>query len=188
MRELGIKGALLSQHQVHGDSRGLFREWYKKSLFKGAEVDFNVSQANHSISEKNVLRGVHYSIAPVGQHKLVTCAFGDILDVLIDLRMGSPTYLRVEKVSLSHVSGDVLFVPTGVGHSFLVVSDFASVVYLTSSEFDPENEKTISALDPELALGWSSESMDKFLLSDRDKAAPTLAQAAESGHLPSFTG
>jgi dTDP-4-dehydrorhamnose 3,5-epimerase len=186
MRELGIKGAFIFEHRVHGDSRGSFREWYKKSLFEKLDIDFDVSQANHSISEKNVLRGVHYSIAPAGQHKLVTSAYGDILDVLIDLRVGSPTYLRVEKVLLSHGSGNVLFVPTGVGHSFLVVSDLASVVYLTSSEFDPENEKTISPLDPELALGWSIDSSDKYLLSDRDKTAPKLAQAVQSGHLPMF--
>jgi dTDP-4-dehydrorhamnose 3,5-epimerase len=188
MRQLSIQGAFVAQHNVHGDSRGLFREWYKKSLFDRTELKFDVSQANHSISEKNVLRGVHYTVAAAGQHKLVTSAYGDILDVLIDLRVGSPTYLRVEKIYLSHGSGDTLFVPTGVGHSFLVVSDLASVVYLTSSEFDPENEKTISPLDPELALGWEAASMDKYLLSDRDKAAPTLAQAVQSGDLPIFTG
>ena len=188
MRELGIQGAFVSEHQVHGDARGMFREWYKKSLFDSSEVNFEIAQANHSVSVKNVLRGVHFSVAEKGQHKLVTCAYGDIFDVIVDLRIGSPTYLKVEKVYLSHQSGNVLFVPTGVGHSFLVVSDVASVVYLTSSEYDPEMEKTISPLDPELGLGWSPELMERYLLSDRDKKAPTLAQAAQLGQLPVFKG
>lgn len=186
MRELRIEGAFISEHQVHEDSRGLFREWYKKTYFEDYGINFEISQANHSISEKNVLRGVHYSIANSGQHKLVTCVSGEIQDVLVDLRMGSPTYLMVEKVLLTPQSGEVLFVPTGVGHSFLVLSDLASVVYLTSSEFDPENEKSISPLDSELGLNWPRDLVSRFSLSGRDLAAPTLAQAKEAGHLPIF--
>lgn len=186
MHELGINGAFISEHPVHGDSRGHFREWYKKSLFQTSKIDFQIAQANHSISEKNVLRGVHYSISPKGQDKLVTCAGGDIQDVIVDLRIDSPTYLQVEKVWLSQSSGKTLFIPSGVGHSFLVVSDQASVVYLTSSEYDPESEKTISPLDPLLGLSWAKEDLGKFLLSERDKKAPTLAQARESGDLPKY--
>ena len=178
MRELGIKGAFVSEHKVHGDSRGLFREWYKKTLFDSIGINFEIAQANHSISEKNVLRGVHYSIAASGQHKLVTCAAGQILDVIIDLRIDSPSYLKVEKVPLTPESGDVLFVPTGVGHSFLVISDSVSVVYLTSSEFDPENEKTISPLDPLLGLEWPTNLKDELSLSERDLSAPTLEERA----------
>lgn len=188
MRRLNIEGAFVTAHNVHGDDRGLFREWYKKSKFDSGNVDFQIAQANHSISEKNVLRGVHYSIAPVGQHKLVTCVYGSILDVLVDLRIDSPTFLNVEKLVLTPESGEVLFVPTGVGHSFLVISDLASVVYLTSSEFDPGNEKTISPLDSALGLEWLGKSAEDLLLSERDKSAPSLHEARSRGHLPFFKG
>lgn len=188
MRQLSIHGAFVNNHNVHGDSRGLFREWYKKSSFDSANVGFDIAQANHSISERSVLRGVHYSIAPKGQAKLVTCVAGEILDVIVDLRVDSPTYLKVEKMNLNPESGDVLFVPSGVGHSFLVLSDSASVVYLTSSEFDPENEKTISPLDPALGLEWPDRLKDELSLSERDRLAPTLAEAKNAGHLPQFLG
>lgn len=184
MRQLAIQGAFVAEHTVHGDSRGLFREWFKKSEFDAANVEFEVSQANHSVSEKNVLRGIHYSIAPLGQAKLVSCTSGEILDVIIDLRIDSPTYLKVEKIILTPETGDVLFIPSGVGHSFLVVSDIASVVYLTSSEFDPNFEKAISPLDPDLGLDWLGIPIDELTLSDRDIAAPTLAQANSLGILP----
>jgi dTDP-4-dehydrorhamnose 3,5-epimerase len=186
MRQLSIQGAFVVEHNVYGDSRGLFREWYKKSLFDSANIKFDIAQANNSISEKFVLRGVHYSIGKKGQAKLVTCAGGEILDVIIDLRIGSPTYLKVEKVTLTPESGDALFVPSGVGHSFLVLSDSASVVYLTSSEFDPENEKTVSPLDVALGLEWPEEYKNEFMLSERDMSAPTLAEAESLGNLPQF--
>lgn len=186
MRQLSIQGAFVLEHNVHGDSRGLFREWYKKSIFDSANINFDIAQANHSVSEKFVVRGVHYSIAAKGQAKLVTCVAGEILDVIVDLRIGSPTYLKVEKVNLTPESGDVLFVPSGVGHSFLVLSESASVVYLTSSEFDPDNEKTVSPLDLALGLNWPEEFKNDFSLSERDSSAPTLAEAENSGHLPRF--
>ena len=188
MRELGIAGAYVSEHKVHGDARGHFREWFKKSDFENAGVDFNITQANYSMSVKGVLRGVHFSISPKGQSKLVTCAYGEILDVLIDLRLGSPTYLKVEKVSLKASEGDVLFIPSGVGHSFLVMSDSAAVTYLTSSEFDPDSEKTVSPLDKELGIDWPTLDGVELSLSERDKSAPTLAEAKALGHLPLFKG
>jgi len=188
MREIGITGAFVSEHKVHGDSRGHFREWFKKSDFENAGVDFNITQANYSMSVKGVLRGVHFSISPKGQSKLVTCAYGEILDVLIDLRLGSPTYLKVEKVSLKASEGDVLFIPSGVGHSFLVMSDSAAVTYLTSSEFDPDSEKTVSPLDKELGIDWPTLDGVELSLSERDKSAPTLAEAKALGHLPLFKG
>jgi dTDP-4-dehydrorhamnose 3,5-epimerase len=188
MRELNIAGAFISEHKVYEDERGLFREWYKRSDFENQGLDFEIQQANHSNSTKNVLRGVHYSIARKGQDKLVTCVSGEILDVLVDLRIDSPSYLKVERVVLTPESGDVLFIPSGVGHSFLVVSQRASVVYLTSSEFDPENEKTISPLDPLLALGWDEKAISGFNLSERDRSAPDFATALAAGDLPIYSG
>lgn len=186
MRELKIAGAFVSEHKVHGDSRGLFREWFKKSDFEKLGVDFEIEQANYSMSSQGVLRGVHFSISEKGQSKLVTCTFGEILDVIVDLRLDSPTYLQVEMVPLKADSGDVLFIPTGVGHSFLVISESASVAYLTSSEFNAEAEKTVSPLDPALGIEWPAIEGVEFSLSDRDKAAPSLAEAKELGHLAHY--
>ena len=186
MRELDISGAFISEHQVHSDSRGLFREWFKSSDVKSHGVDFEVAQANFSLSNRGVLRGLHFSIAPQGQSKLITCAFGEILDVIIDLRIGSPTYLKIERVTLEADSGDVLFIPTGVGHSFLVMSEVASVAYLTSSEYDPEFEKTISPLDADFKIDWPSIDGVEFSLSDRDISAPSLSEALALGILPKY--
>ena len=186
MRELGIRGAFVNEHKVFGDSRGLFREWFKKSDFEKVGVNFDIAQANFSQSSKGVLRGLHYSISPEGQAKLVTCTSGEILDVIVDLRLNSPTYLRVEMVNLKANAGEVLFIPSGVGHSFLVLSDTASVAYLTSSEFNADAEKTISPLDPALGIVWPSINGVDYELSDRDKAAPPLSEARELGILPSF--
>lgn len=186
MRELEIEGAFVNEHNVFEDSRGLFREWFKKSDFEKFGVTFDIAQANFSQSSKGVLRGLHFSISPKGQAKLVTCTSGEILDVIVDLRLNSPTYLKVEMVPLRADAGDVLYIPTGVGHSFLVMSEIASVAYLTSSEFDADAEKTISPLDPELGIEWPLIPSTEYSLSDRDKAAPTLAAAIDLGILPVF--
>jgi dTDP-4-dehydrorhamnose 3,5-epimerase len=186
MTELTIAGAFLSSNKVHSDSRGYFREWFKSSELDKQDVDFNPVQANFSMSNRGVLRGLHFSISEQGQDKLVSCMYGEVLDVIVDLRIGSPTYLSVEKVVLKADSGDVLFIPSGVGHSFLVVSETAAVSYLTSSEYDAENEKTISPLDPELGIQWPVLDGTEFSLSDRDLVAPTLKEAKALGHLPIF--
>lgn len=187
MRELHIKGAIHSIHNVHQDSRGIFREWYKESQFRSEDLDFQISQANFSLSNRGVLRGIHYSISPKGQSKLVTCTFGEVLDVIVDLRIGSPTYLKVEKIPLRADSGDVLFIPSGVGHSFLVMSEVASVAYLTSSEFDPDNEKSVCPLDPALGLNWPSIDGTEIALSERDANAPSLEAAIALGILPHYS-
>jgi dTDP-4-dehydrorhamnose 3,5-epimerase len=186
MTELTIAGAFLSSNKVHSDSRGYFREWFKSSELDKEGVDFNPVQANFSMSNRGVLRGLHFSISEQGQDKLVSCMYGEVLDVIVDLRIGSPTYLFVEKVVLKADLGDVLFIPSGVGHSFLAVSEMAAVSYLTSSEYDAENEKTISPLDPEIGIDWPVFDGIEFSLSDRDLAAPTLKEAKALGHLPKF--
>jgi dTDP-4-dehydrorhamnose 3,5-epimerase len=101
-----------------------------------------------------VIRGIHYSLAPDGQVKVVTCTSGVIVDVLIDIRLNSPTYLQVEYIELSEESGRVIYIPSGVGHGFIVQSDSASVAYLTSSKFAPEYEKAVYLNDPELGIIW----------------------------------
>ena len=186
LQKLSIPGAYVATHRVFPDERGLFREWFKADEIESIDETFSVEQANYSKSKQFVIRGIHYSLAPEGQAKLVTCASGQIVDVLVDLRVGSPTYRKVEYVELSEDSGKVVFIPTGVGHGFFVESESAAVVYLTSSGYAPEYEKAITPTDPELGIIWPIPLGELGVISKPDTEAPTLAQAKESGILPTF--
>lgn len=183
---LGISGCFQIENHVFSDERGFFREWFKSEDFAAIDCSFSVKQANFSKSKKGVIRGIHYSLAPHGQAKLVTCTNGEILDVLIDLRKGSPTFLRVEYVELSSAIGKSIFIASGVGHGFIAQSDEASVVYLTSSAFAPEFEKNLSPLDPALEISWAIPEGANLLLSPADRNAPTLNELEKSGSLPVY--
>jgi len=184
LQELSIKGAYLATHRVFPDERGLFREWFKADEIATIDTAFSVQQANYSKSKQWVIRGMHYSLAPEGQSKVVTCASGAIVDVLIDLRLDSPSYLKVEYIELSEDSGSVVYIPSGVGHGFIVESESASVVYLTSSGYSPEFEKAICPTDPALGIKWPLPIGEIGTISKADTEAPTLLQARESGNLP----
>ena len=186
VQELAIDGCYVIEHKVFPDERGLFREWFKAADLLEINSDFSVQQANYSHSKMGVLRGIHYSLAPQGQAKLITCAQGKVLDVIIDLRKGSPTYLSVEYVELTSDSGKTVLIASGVGHGFVVQSNDASVVYLTSSAFAPEFEKNLSPLDPVLGIDWIIPEGANLLLSPADKSAPTLAELEKSGSLPVY--
>ena len=186
VQKLAIHGCYVIEHKVFPDERGLFREWFKAADLAGINSDFSVQQANYSHSKMGVLRGIHYSLAPQGQAKLITCAQGKVLDVLIDLRKGSPTYLSVEYVELTSDSGKTVFIASGVGHGFVVQSEDASVVYLTSSAFSPEFEKNLSPLDPVLGINWALPKGVNLILSAADKEAPTLTELEKSGLLPRY--
>ena len=186
LQELSIIGAYLITHNVFHDERGLFREWYKNEEIISIDKDFLIQQANFSRSRKFVIRGIHYSLAPEGQVKVVTCTSGAIVDVLIDIRVGSPTYLQIEYIKLSEESGRVIYIPSGVGHGFIVESDSASVAYLTTSKFIPEYEKAIYPTDPELGIIWPIPVGENVIISKADTQAPTLVQAQESGFLPKY--
>jgi dTDP-4-dehydrorhamnose 3,5-epimerase len=186
LQELSIVGAYVATHRVFPDERGLFREWFKAEEIASVSEDFLVQQANYSKSIKGVIRGIHYSLAPQGQAKVVTCAAGKIIDVLVDLRSGSPSYLKVEYVELSEDSGTVVFIPSGVGHGFVVQSESAAVVYLTSSGYAPAFEKGICPTDLGLGINWQLPTGDTGIISEADMKAPSLAKARESGDLPTF--
>jgi dTDP-4-dehydrorhamnose 3,5-epimerase len=186
LQELSVVGAYVATHRVFPDERGLFREWFKAEEIASVSEDFSVQQANYSKSIKGVIRGIHYSLAPQGQSKVVTCASGKIVDVLVDLRLGSPSYLKSEYLELSEDSGKVVYIPSGVGHGFIVESKSAAVVYLTSSSYAPEYEKAICPTDRELGISWPIPVGEAGIISKADSDAPTLAQAKESGALPTF--
>jgi dTDP-4-dehydrorhamnose 3,5-epimerase len=187
LQELSIQGAFLTTHKVFPDERGLFREWFKAEEISSIDSRFSVQQANYSKSKQWVIRGIHYSLAPEGQSKVVTCASGEVIDVLVDLRLNSPTYLKVEYIELKEDSGSVVYIPSGVGHGFIVQSESAAVVYLTSSGYSPEHEKAICPTDPELGITWPLPAGQPGVISSADTQAPTLTQAIAEGILPTFS-
>ena len=186
IEQLQIEGAKKLIFPVHKDDRGFFREWFKASRFFEIDPLVHVKQANMSLSRKGVIRGIHFSIAPEGQAKFVTLISGHITNVLVDLRIGSPTYLNVVETELTEETGEVIFIPTGVGHGFAVHSECARIVYLTSGEYSPEFEKSISPTDSDLGIDWKLSDLREAVISESDSCAPSLAQLRQDGKLPYF--
>jgi dTDP-4-dehydrorhamnose 3,5-epimerase len=167
--ELDLQGVWLATSPTYQDSRGLFREWFKSSDFeKASGIIFITSQSNCSTSVENVIRGIHFSRSPIGQAKMVTCVQGSILDVVVDLRKSSETFMQSLQVELNSVNGSSVYIPSGFGHGFISLGETNTVVYNLTSEYDPENEFTIDAFDPMLNIAWPNKSV---LRSERDLAA-----------------
>jgi dTDP-4-dehydrorhamnose 3,5-epimerase len=181
-RPLAIEGLCEIESPVWGDDRGFFREWFKSTDL--AALSFHTQQANLSRSTRNVVRGLHYSVAPVGQAKVVTCASGELADVIVDVRIGSPTFGVHEVVHLRGGDGRSLFLPAGVAHGFCATSDEAVLVYLLSSPYDPAHELEIHPFDATLSIQWPLSGDP--VLSAKDAAAPSLAQRMSMGELPPY--
>lgn len=171
-----LDGVVLVEPQVFGDERGFFVETFSRDAWREMGVDAEFVQHNHSRSVKDTLRGIHFQTEP-GQAKLVRCVRGEILDVAVDLRRGSPTYGQWEAHVLSDANHHQLFVPVGFGHGFAVLSDIADVAYQVSSYYDPATESGIAWDDPDVGVDWQ---VADPLLSERDKQAPRLAEVADS--------
>ncbi|UQU67673.1 dTDP-4-dehydrorhamnose 3,5-epimerase [Couchioplanes caeruleus] len=185
IRKLGVTGGFAFTPEVHRDRRGLFVSPLQESAFATAIGGrFPVAQTNHSVSARNVLRGVHFTVVPPGQAKYVYCARGRALDVMVDIRVGSPTFGQWEATELDAESYQAVYFPEGVGHAFLALEDDTTMSYLVSSGYRAEQEKGIDPLDPELGLPWPAGI--RPLLSDRDAAAPSLAEAEALGLLPRY--
>ena len=174
--ETKLDGVVLVEPEVLGDSRGFLVETYRRDTWAELGIEVEFVQHNHSRSAKGTLRGLHFQTEP-GQAKLVRCPRGQVFDVAVDLRRDSPTFGRWEGHVLDDESHRQLFVPAGFGHGFAVLSDLADVTYLLSSTYDPATEAGIAWDDPEVGVEWP---VAEPLLSDRDKAAPTLAEVAET--------
>jgi dTDP-4-dehydrorhamnose 3,5-epimerase len=182
---LPVPGAVLVHPALLTDERGLFTEWLRQDvLAEVAGQPFDVAQANLSVSRRGTVRGVHFSTADPGQAKYVTCVAGAVRDVVVDVRVGSPTFGRWCDVVLDDVDRACLLVGPGLGHAFQALSTSATVAYLCSTSYDPATEGAVHALDPSLGIGW----VDVGTLSPRDRAAPTLAEARDRGLLPRFRG
>lgn len=182
--ELSIPGAYVLDSAVWGDDRGFFREWFKRPDLDALGISFAIEQANLSMSRRNVLRGLHYSIAPEGQAKLVTCAFGELDDVVVDVRVGSPTFGRVEVVRLAANEERSVLLPAGAAHGFCVRSEHAALSYLLSSPFNPAMELEINPFDETLDVPW--ELKEPAIMSEKDAAAPSLNDRIAAGQLPMY--
>ncbi|GAA0297180.1 dTDP-4-dehydrorhamnose 3,5-epimerase family protein [Kineococcus aurantiacus] len=188
-RELTVPGAWEFTPRQFGDDRGTFMEWFTTDAFTGRTGhDLALAQANCSVSAAGVLRGVHYADVPPGQAKYVFCAAGAVLDVVVDLRVGSPTFGRWDSVLLDDVDRRAVYLSEGLGHAFLSLADGSTVVYLCSQGYAPDREHGVHPLDPELGIDWPTTGRDgqplEFTLSGKDEQAPTLQQALEAGALP----
>jgi dTDP-4-dehydrorhamnose 3,5-epimerase len=183
---LSIEGAWECIPQVHADTRGSFLEWFRGDALQAAtRRRFDVVQANHSVSRRGVVRGIHFADVPPGQAKYVYCAAGAALDVVVDLRIGSPTFGQSTSVVIDDVERRGVFVSEGLGHGFLSLRDDTAVCYLINSVYQPAVERAINPFDAELALPWH-EHVDEPMASDRDLAAPTLQQVLADGQLPTY--
>jgi len=182
---LDIPDAWVCTPNVVGDDRGVFLEWFRAdALAEATGRSFTVVQANHSLSRKGTVRGVHFADVPPGQAKYVYCPRGRVLDVIVDLRVGSPSYGSSTTVVLDDVDRRGVFLSEGLGHAFCALADDTSVTYLVSSVYNPTAEHGVHPLDVDLSLPWPG-GVD-VVLSPKDAAAPTLTAARDSGLLPSY--
>lgn len=184
IQPLSIDGAFLVTPRQHGDPRGVLLEWYRfDRLAEHVGHPLRLAQANLSTSARGVVRGIHYADVPPGQAKYVTCPRGAVLDVVVDLRVGSPTYARHEGVRLDETDRRAIYLAEGLGHGFCALTGDATLVYICSETYAPGREHSVHPLDPELGIDWPVATP---LLSDRDAAAPSLAKARARGGLPDY--
>jgi dTDP-4-dehydrorhamnose 3,5-epimerase len=174
-----LDGLVIIEPSVHPDERGFFCETYRREWHAeaGIPAEQQFVQDNHSRSTRGVLRGMHFHIGD-GVGKLVRCARGSILDVVVDLRRGSPTYGQWEGVELDEESMRELYVPIGFAHGFCVLSDVADVLYKQSAYYDPSVERGIAWNDPDVAIEWPLP-VGQLVVSERDAVAPRLREVAD---------
>jgi dTDP-4-dehydrorhamnose 3,5-epimerase len=181
-----IAGTWLVTPDVHSDDRGSFLEWFRGDVLEAATGRrFEFVQANHSISKKGVVRGVHFADVPPGQAKYVYCDGGEALDVVVDLRAGSPTFSKVACVRLDAQARQGLLIMEGLGHAFCALRDGTSLTYLVSTVHTPDAEHVVSPFDPALAIAWPTF-QGGHVMSARDASAPSLQEMLDAGLLPSY--
>jgi dTDP-4-dehydrorhamnose 3,5-epimerase len=184
--QTSIEGAWVFTPRIHGDGRGAFLEWFKEPAFRDASGHrLDLVQANASVSARGVLRGIHFADVPPGQAKYVTCVKGSVLDVVVDIRVGSRTFGRWETVLLDDRTRAAVYLSEGLGHGFLSLEDGSTVVYLCSAGYNPSGEHEVHPLDPGIGIAWPLEGIVPEL-SAKDADAPSLGEAAEAGLLPRY--
>ena len=176
-KKLEIEDVILVTPQVFGDSRGFFMESYQKSSFEKNGIKDEFNQDNHSKSTKGVLRGLHYQTNPAAQAKLVRCPKGRILDVAVDIRKNSPTFGKWVGEILSEENKNMLYIPAGFAHGFVVLSDEAELLYKASNEYSPQNDRGIRWNDPDINVQWGIDF--EPLISEKDSKQPYLKDVAK---------
>jgi dTDP-4-dehydrorhamnose 3,5-epimerase len=183
---LEIEGAWIFTPHVLLDNRGNFHEWFRNADFFGdLGYHFEVAQANCSVSHRGVIRGTHFTEVPPGQAKYVVCVSGAVMDVVVDIRVGSPTYGRWVAVQLDDETRRAVFLSEGLGHAFVALSGQATVMYLCSTPYAPAIEHSVHPLDPAVGISWPADL--PAILSEKDAAAPSLEDAARAGLLPAYS-
>jgi dTDP-4-dehydrorhamnose 3,5-epimerase len=186
IRALSVPDAYEITPVQHRDERGAFMEWFKADVFQSATGhSLPLAQANCSVSRRGVVRGVHFADVPPGQAKYVTCFSGSVLDIVVDIRVGSPTFGAVDTVVLDDTDRRAIYIAEGLGHAFMARSDNTVVAYLCSTPYSPGREHGLHPLDPALNLPWPPDLTPE--LSPKDAEAPTLATMRDTGRLPVYT-
>ena len=187
---LSIAGAYVVTPRQFPDERGVFLESFRGDRLAehlGHRPD--IVQTNVSVSSRGTVRGIHFADVPPGQGKYVTVLSGSLVDYVVDIRVGSPTFGQWEAVTLDTVDRRAVYLSEGLGHAFVALADGSLVSYLVSTGYDPEREHGIDPFDPEIGVVWPTEDRDgrpfELTLSEKDRAAPTLAEARARGLLPS---
>ena len=184
IKHLNIEGCWVFKPITHSDSRGLFFEWFQDSTFeKYSGGEFKIAQANCSVSNKGVIRGIHFAKFPPGQSKYVTCLAGKVFDVVVDLRKGSPTFGKWDSVVLDSAEPSALFIPSGIGHGFMALEDNTSFVYLCDQRYNPNNEFDISPFDQTIGIEWP-KNIDA-IVSKKDQEGKSFEDLME--HYPNFS-
>jgi epimerase EvaD len=185
VRELAVRDVFEFTPRAFPDARGVFVAPYQEEPFtKAVGHPLRLAQSNHSRSRAGTLRGLHFADVPPGQAKYVYCPRGSVLDLIVDIRVGSPTFGAWAAAHLDSESFRAVYLPEGVGHAFLALEDDTVVSYLCSTPYNPAAEHGINPLDPALGLPWPADL--EPLLSDKDAAAPSLAEARAAGLLPTY--
>lgn len=186
IRELAIPDAYEITPKQHADDRGLFTEWYRfDRLEEAVGHRLDLRQGNLSVSRRGSVRGIHFADIPPSQAKYVMAPHGAVLDFVIDIRVGSPTFGQWDSVLLDDKDRRAIYVAEGLGHCFVALTDDATVSYLVTDTYNPTREHGINPLDADIALEFPIAA-DELLLSPKDTDAPGLAEAREQGLLPTW--
>jgi dTDP-4-dehydrorhamnose 3,5-epimerase len=186
IRELSIPDSYEITPKQHADDRGVFLEWYRfDRLEETVGHSLDLRQGNTSVSKRGSVRGIHFADIPPSQAKYVTAPYGAVLDFIIDIRVGSPTFGNWDSVLLDDKDRRAVYVAEGLGHCFVALTDNAIVSYLVSDVYNPTAEHGINPLDEDIALAFPAEA-GELLLSPKDTDAPGLAEAAAAGLLPTW--
>jgi dTDP-4-dehydrorhamnose 3,5-epimerase len=186
IRELGVRDAWEITPVTWGDERGVFLESFRHDVLeKATGRRFDLKQGNMSVSRRGVVRGIHFADTPPGQAKYVSVAHGAGIDFVVDIRVGSPTFGTWDSVVLDAASRRSVFLSEGLGHAFAATTDDATLTYLVSSTYDPAAEHDLNVFDPQIGLVFPQE-LGEPVLSEKDHAAPLLADLLAAGALPDF--